>query len=291
MNVLLAMGRLLVMSEKNSLLIASSYATIGLLVVIVGYSTFAYYQSVSASAVARMQASLEAEIAATDPARNTQPPKPLANAAALSRAHTQLNELQLMLERNSQLLEKRTSLLNQKTSECKALQKQLDGSIATLLELLDADAGERSIEDRQQLGKNLEQEFKQLKTELERSEALELEQTQQVAQLKSELAATESEIAAIREQTNVELLTLLEQQQVLEATSRRAFTQLGAAAVPVLVELLSHERADVRAWSASILGGLGMDGQEAVPALMGLLVDTDKMVRDQAKLSLEQLAN
>ena len=82
----------------------------------------------------------------------------------------------------------------------------------------------------------------------------------EVTQLKSELAATESEIAVIREQTNAELLMLLEQHQLLDATSRRAFTQLGEAAVPVLVELLSDESASVRAWAASILGGLGTDG-------------------------------
>ena len=84
---------------------------------------------------------------------------------------------------------------------------------------------------------------------------------------------------------------MLEQQQVLDATARRAFTQLGAAAVPVLVDLLSDERADVRIWSASVLGGLGEEGNDAVPALMGMLVDENKTVRDQAKRSLEQLAN
>lgn len=279
------------MSERNSLLIAGLYATIGLLVMIVGYGTYAYYQSVSASTIARLQASLQAEMAATNADVNTRPPKPLANAAALSRAHARLNDLQLMLERNSRLLDKRTQLLNQKTSECRALQEQLDGSISTLLELLETDTDERRSEDRQQLGRTLEQEFRMLKTELDRSEALELEQTQQVAQLKAELAASESEIAEIREQTNVELLSLLEQQQVLDATSRRAFKQLGAAAVPVLVDLLADERADVRAWSASVLGGLGANGQESVPALMALLVDNNKMVRDQAKLSLELLSN
>lgn len=279
------------MSDRNSLLIASLYAAIGLLVATIGYGTFAYYQSASSSAVARMEASLAAEMAASRGRANTQPPKPPVNAAALTRAHAQLNELQAMLQRNSQLLDTRTTLLNKKTAECKTLQKQLDGSIATILELLDMDGDERSSETRQQLGRNLEQEFKQLKAELERSESLELEQTQQVAQLKSELTATELEISAIRRQANAELLLLLEQQQLLEAASRRAFMQLGSAAVPVLVELLNDQRAEVRVWAASVLGNLGMNGQDAVPALMGLLVDNDPLVRDQAKRSLELLSN
>ncbi|MAD79792.1 MAG: hypothetical protein CMJ50_02960 [Planctomycetaceae bacterium] len=279
------------MSDRNSLLIVGLYTSVGLLVAVTGYGTFAYYKSVSSSALADMEATLAAEIAASARTGNTQPPRPLANTAALTRAHAQLNQLQTMLERNSRLLEKRTTLLNQKTTECKALQAQLDGSIATVLELLGTDTEASSSEVRQQVGRDLEQEFNQLKTELDRSESLELEQMQQVAQLKTELAATESEIAEIREQTNAELLSLLEQQQLLDTTSRRAFTQLGSAAVPVLVEFLSDERAEVRSWAASVLGGLGADGQDAVPALMGMLVDDDRIVRDQAKRSLELLSN
>lgn len=278
------------MSERNSLLIAGLYATIGLLVVVVAYGTYAYYQSVSASAVAQMEAELAAEMA---PLRSlaVATPQPVVNAAALTRAHAQLNELQAMLERNSRMLDQRTGLLNQKTAECKTLQRQLDSSIATVLALLDMDEEIDNTASRQEVGRNLEQEFKQLKTELERSESLELEQMQQVSQLKAELAETEAQITAIREQANTELLMLLEQQQLLESTSRQAFTQLGAVAVPVLVDLLRDERAEVRAWATSVLGGMGPNGQDAVPALMGLLVDNSEMVRDQAKQSLELLAN
>lgn len=277
------------MTDKNRTLIAWLYVTVGLLIVTVGYGAFIYYQSVSASTVARMQAALDAELAAGQPRALVQRPKPPVNSAALTRAHTQLNELQMMLERNSRLLEKRTSLLNQKTAECKALQSQLDESIAALLELLEMENS--SSDNRQQLGRDLEEEFQRLKVELERSEVLELEQTQQVALLRSELTATEAEIARIREQANLELLSLLEQQQMVDATSRRAFTRMGSAAVPVLVEFLGDERAEVRAWAASVLGGFGANGQDAVPALMGLLVDNDAVVREQAKRSLELLSN
>jgi glycosyltransferase A (GT-A) superfamily protein (DUF2064 family) len=279
------------MSERNSLLIAGLYATLGLVVVVIASGTFAYYQAVSTSAGARMEADLVAELAGTNQPVTLQPPQPLLNAAALTRAHAQLNELQAMLERNSRLLDKRTTLLSQKTSECKTLQAQLDGSIAMVLALLDMDSDGESSEARQTLGRNLEQEFKRLKTELERSESLELEQMQQVVELKSELAETESEIASIREQADAEMLALLEQQQLLDATSRRVFTQLGADAVPVLVELLGDDRADVRVWAASVLGGLGSNGHDAIPALLGMLVDKNETVRDQAKRSLELLSN
>lgn len=279
------------MSERNSLLIAGLYATIGLLVVTIGYGTFAYYQSASDSAMARMEATLTAEMATDSRLVNTHPPRPPVNAAALARAHAQMNELQAMLERNSRLLERRTTLLNQKTTECKTLKQQLDGSIATVLELLDMDPDPGGSDARKKLGRDLEHEFQMLAAELDRSESLELEQTQQVAQLKAELTETESQIAQIREQADAELLSLLEYQQLVDATSRRAFKQMGVAAVPVLVELLGDDRADVRAWAASILGSLGTDGQDAVPALMGMLVDNDKGVRDQAKRSLDLLAN
>ncbi len=279
------------MSDRNRLLIAGLYATIGLFVVIIATVTYAYYQAVAANSIARMEANLAADQAASNPPANLQPPQPVLNAAALTRAHAQLNDLQAMLERNSRLLDKRTTLLNQKTSECKLLQEQLDGSITAVLALLDMGADGEPNEARLTVGRNLEQEFKQLKTELGLSESLELEQMQQVEQLKAELAATESQIASIRAQADAELLMLLEQQRLLDATARRAFTQLGATAVPVLVGLLSDDRAEVRAWAASILGGLGANGQDAVPALMGMLVDDNESVRNQAKRSLEQLAN
>ena len=279
------------MSERNSLLIVGVYTLLGLLIVSVGYGAYAYYQLASTSAAARLEASLAAEMAEAKRPASTKPPKPMGNVAALARAHAQLNELQAMMERNSRLLEQRTSLLNQKTAECKMLQRQLDGSIATVLELLDMDSNVSDSEQRQQLGRNLEQEFNRLTAELEQSEALELEQSQQVADLKMQLTATELEIAAIREQTGAELLSLLERQQLLETTSRRAFVQLGAAAVPVLVEMLNDQRPEVRAWAASILGSLGSAGQEAVPALMAMLVDSDQLVRDEAKRSLDLLSN
>ena len=46
-------------------------------------------------------------MAAANGSVNTRPPRPQANAAALVRAHAQLNELQSMLERNSRLLDLR----------------------------------------------------------------------------------------------------------------------------------------------------------------------------------------
>ena len=279
------------MSDRNSALIVGLCATLGLLVVGVGIATFAYYQSVSSSAFSDMESALAEELSAIPRSAYTRPPRPLETTAALTRAHAQMSEMQTMLDRNSRLLKMRTTRLTQKTAECKALQEQLDGSIATVLEMLETDPGEGNSEVRQQLGEDLEKELRQLKAELERSEFLELEQLQQLVQLRSDLAATEADIAELRKQTNDELLSLLEQQQVLDATARRAFTQLGATSVPVLVELLSDENAEVRTWAVSVLGGLGAEGQDAIPALMGMLIDTDKIVRDQAKRSLDQLSN
>ena len=279
------------MLDGNRSLIAGLYAFIGFLIVVIGYGTFSYYQSASDSAVQRMTETLNAELVASRQAANTRPPQPTLNAAALARAHAQLNELQALLQRNSLLLEKRTALLNQKTAECKTLKGQLDVSIATVLELLENDVTVDGKAAREQVGKELEEDFNQLSAELVRSESLELEQTQQVEQLKLELAVTESEIAAMREQANAELLSLLEQQQIVDTTSRSAFAKMGSTAVPVLVEFLGDDRAEVRAWAASVLGSLGTNGQEAVPALMGMLVDNDQGVRDQAKRSLDLLAN
>ncbi len=280
------------MSARNSLLIAGGYTAAALLVAVIAFATFSYYRETAGNRLAASGEEGGAQQASGARRVVVKPPVPAVNAAALTRARAQLGQLQTMLERNSRLLEKRTTLLNQKTSECKALQQQLDGSIATVLALLDMDPeGSDDRAARESLGRNLEAEFARLKAELEQSESLEIEQMQQVVSLKTELEETKSEIASIREQADAELLLMLEQQQLLEATSRRAFVRLGAAAVPVLVEFLDDDRADVRCWAASILGDLGAAGQDAGPALMGLLVDPDEMVREEARLALERLAN
>jgi HEAT repeat protein len=61
----------------------------------------------------------------------------------------------------------------------------------------------------------------------------------------------------------------------------KALGRIGPASVPVLIRLLSHEKADVRTWAAWALRYLGPDAHEAVPALVDL-INTDEKARNFA---------
>lgn len=63
------------------------------------------------------------------------------------------------------------------------------------------------------------------------------------------------------------------------------------AVVPVLIELLAHERADTRRTAAHVLGALGPYATAAVPALLGLLEDEDECVRDGATGALARIGS
>src|SRR5688572_20125753 len=78
----------------------------------------------------------------------------------------------------------------------------------------------------------------------------------------------------------------------VQAEAPRKLKQGGAAAVPVLVELLSGERgsdwasAKVRWMAAEILGEIGPDARSAAPALIQALKDNDAHVRAVAASAL-----
>ena len=116
-----------------------------------------------------------------------------------------------------------------------------------------------------------------------------LEQSQEIDELKGELEIAESELAEFDEQAGEVLDSLVDQHRVLESTARTALAKLGMFAVPVLVELLSDDRADVRGWSATVLGEIGPDAADAIPDLRILLSDPFEAVRRQAQESLAEI--
>ncbi len=61
------------------------------------------------------------------------------------------------------------------------------------------------------------------------------------------------------------------------------------AAVPILMESLSHERARVRRLACAVLGRAGPNAKEAVPALMALEHDPDQKVSDEALRALNRI--
>ncbi|MBI3462724.1 MAG: HEAT repeat domain-containing protein [Planctomycetes bacterium] len=68
-----------------------------------------------------------------------------------------------------------------------------------------------------------------------------------------------------------------------------ALGRLGPLAVPELVEGLEDENSDVRRAAADALGGIGHVAQAAAPALVKLMKDPDRIVREQAAKALLQV--
>ena len=128
-----------------------------------------------------------------------------------------------------------------------------------------------------------------LQLEIAESDLLVREQEEQMEALQAELLQADLEFGELQEDTGQTIESLLEQQPLLETTARRALLTLGTAAVPVLVDLLAEELANIRGWSARLLGEIGTAAADAEPELMKLLSDPDEAVRRQARQSLSDI--
>ncbi len=69
----------------------------------------------------------------------------------------------------------------------------------------------------------------------------------------------------------------------------RAVANIGSGAVPELIEALHHENWRVRAGAARILGRVGYDATDAVPALIATLSDERDEVVSEAKAALRDI--
>jgi HEAT repeat protein len=60
-------------------------------------------------------------------------------------------------------------------------------------------------------------------------------------------------------------------------------------AIPQLLVFLRHANAEVRKQAATILGQIGPDAKESLPALSLLLQDKDQLVRDAAQEAIKRI--
>ena len=201
---------------------------------------------------------------------------------------SQIKRLQALLEQKTKLLHNTTALLERNTVEQLSLKKELDQAIA-LLELLAeqvSETGELTSDDNVANGE-LHEDLERLIQQRQQSETRAGEQDEEWNALVVELAATDEEIARLKQESEIEFRDLLDQKEAFEAVASRALATIGAESVPVLVEHLSHQRADIRQWAATVLGEIGADADEATPALIDALSDADAGVREAARQSLD----
>lgn len=201
---------------------------------------------------------------------------------------SQIKRLQVLLEQKTRLLEKKTELLERKTVEQLALKNELDEAIS-LLEVLAEQVPETGVlaPDDDVMNGELHEDMERLIKQYEDNELLASEQEDEWKALVVELAATDEEIARLKQESEIEFRVLLAQKEAFEAVASRTLAEIGLESVPVLVEHLSHQRADIRQWAATVLGEIGADANEATPALIDALSDNDAGVREAARQSLD----
>jgi HEAT repeat protein len=254
-------------------------------IVIASYLAYRYY---------RQQTSRLGAVAA-GPAANA----PAAGERSTSRGaggyqpHSQADQvrrLQALLDQKTALLQKALELLEQKNAEQQELRSELDTAIA----LLEASAAASKAGDtetpalrRFEASDRLQGELETLKTGAEKSRAAAESQQSALAELQLELVATDGKIAQLQQDAENQFVLLREQREAFETVVSATLVRLGEAAVPALIEHLSHPRADIRRWAATVLGRLGPAAKDALPPLVEVLGDKDPEVRAAVKHAVE----
>jgi hypothetical protein len=205
---------------------------------------------------------------------------------------SQIKRLQALLDQKTELLERKTALLEKKTAEQVRLRKQLDEAIVVLEVMADdiSQNGEATDED---MGRNggLHQNLERLREQRYENETQEQQHEEEFKLLITELAATDEEIALLRQQSEMEFSQLLAEKEAFEAVASRALVSIGAESVPVLVDYLTDQRAEIRRWAALVLGDIGPEANEAIPALIhASSSDDDPAVREAARQSLDSIS-
>ena len=281
----------LVMDMDNRLAAALAYVVVACMLGAIAFVGIGYY-----SATRDGHGLLEADsTGGTAPeAGGRKPPRGTPRGAHVDRLfaqRSQIRRLQALLDQKTKLLEKKTALLEQKTAEQAALKKELDEAIE-LLEMLAAQNAQEvasSPEDEEANGE-LQENLERLKKQRKAAETQGQEQEAELKTLIDDLATTDQEISLLKQQTELEFNVLEAEKEALEAVATQMLVNIGAEAVPLLVEQLASPRADIRRWAATVLGQMGPDATEAIPPLISLLSDPDPRVRTAAQHALDLIS-
>jgi len=279
------------MDTANRLYAWMAYAIGALIVGVIAYGGLIYYRA----------ALVDSQMVAAEPLDGAVSADGLTDlpTTALRGVHidhlfsqrSQIRRLQALLDQKTKLLGRKTALLDQKTAERLRLQKELDEAIS-LLEIMAeqlGEVGESPVADDDANGE-LHENLVRLKEQRQDSETQTQQHEEELKVLITELAATDEEIALLKQTSEMEFSLLLAEKEAFEAVASRALATIGAESVPVLVEHLTHQRSAIRRWAATVLGEIGPDASDAVPALMHASSDEEPEVREAARQSLDLIS-
>ena len=127
----------------------------------------------------------------------------------------------------------------------------------------------------------LQKQLEELRLRLAESKTQERELETGLTELREDLEKAYSELA------EYETAALLEPERTQEDVAKDVLLRIGTSAVPTLIRLLDDERTDIRLFAASMLGEIGPDAEDAIPALREVLSDRNERVRAAAQRSLD----
>lgn len=272
--------------RNNGLFVVAAYAIVLLVLGVSARLAFVYYQDATSSPLAIGPDVATQRVAAT----GTPNTKAIHyDYTAIAAANERLAILQSNLERTSTQLQEQSKLLNQRNAECRVLEEKLDESVAFAMELLFQEPGADREEQTRDVKAKLEGDLASLRKQLRESQVLSDEYGERVDELRLDLMQADLEIASLRERAETEIAVLIGERLAIELAAGDALVQLGEEAVPPLLTLLQRPQAEVRLWSATVLGKLGLAATTAIEPLSNLTNDPDSRVADAASRSLMQI--
>ncbi|MCH7687334.1 MAG: HEAT repeat domain-containing protein [Planctomycetes bacterium] len=115
------------------------------------------------------------------------------------------------------------------------------------------------------------------------------EQPDTIESLRARLQTIQEQMTAVQEAAEADLDDAEDALQAFQSSSADVLVDIGAPAVPGLIESLSDDESRVRAWAAYVLGRIGEDASDAVSALTTALSDPDETVQEYAQEALEAI--
>jgi hypothetical protein len=274
------------MEHLNRVLVFAAYVVVGCVIGISAWAAGMFYAATNQAVFSGVLDDIQQDATLGLAQSASTAPVPGLHVEHLFAQRAQIERLQAALAQKDALLDRKTRLLDQKTAEQLALQQELE-SVMGMLEMLAADAILSQQTDDQADDQRLTAELERLRDE--RNKHLQWAQRLQseLEDLAAEMAANDGKIQQLQQQSELEATVLLAEMQTFKTVASQALAGLGAESVEALVQLLSDPRPRIRRWAAQVLGQVGPQAQEAIPALIDAMSDEDEGVRTQVRQALD----
>ncbi len=261
--------------HTDSKLLIASYLVIGLIATFIGMK---FYQSQSRALQIEVPEQRKPVAVRTVVTREGS----RALAQQIRRQREQIAELQRLVSKREEMLSKQSQELRQQTASTKKLDAEAERYFSVLIDLLN-----ESTEDPSAFSDSVNSTSADVAQDL-LAEQIEAEE-QTPESMETELALTEWELDQLRS-TEEETRIALEESNNRNSTLQQSLLATGEAAIPILINILANEDAELRTWAAAGLAQVGKASPVAMDALLVAADDDDAQVREAAATAIEQMS-